>query len=323
MMIPTLRTLPPPPPGKTGWPWTEESPSVPASMPSGAPWPRISIVTPSYNQGKFIEETIRSVLLQGYPNLQYCVFDGGSKDETIDILRKYEPWLHWVSEKDRGQAHAINKGLARSDGHIAAYLDSDDYYLPGAFQHVAQVWKKPGFDVFVGKGKRIGQEAVRPSWYLLRRSWWLSLHRPFIAPFVLTRQWWYEIPQECTFWDHQRVSDMRFDESFRFCLDAEWFVRIYSGALILHSSRVVGVFRIHGESKTTQLQQIYENEMKRIFAMYGDAMDRIAAEGTPEKVAKGHRRAKVVALAERMLRRTPSLFAYRHPAHTSGPPRSV
>src|SRR5262249_37792728 len=95
--------------GKSGWPWTVEAPQVAPLRSDGSSWPRISIVTPSYNQGAFIEETIRSVLLQGYPNLEYMVIDGGSADQTIEIIRRYEKWLtHWVSEKDRGQSQAIN-----------------------------------------------------------------------------------------------------------------------------------------------------------------------------------------------------------------------
>ena len=274
-MAPTLRTLPPPPPGRTGWPWTEETPPAPPAL-RGRPWPRISIVTPSYNQGRFIEETIRSVLLQGYPNLQYSVFDGGSTDETVAILRKYEPWLeHWASEKDRGQTHAINKGLDRADGDIAAYLNSDDYYLPGALQHAARLWQKPGFDVFVGRRVTIGDTRERelPSWFLLRRSWWLSLlPKAFALPLVITRDWAYEIPQECTFWDRTRVKDLRFDESFHYCMDGEWFARVYSGARVLHSSRATAVFRMHPETKTSQLVEIRRREVERILEMYGESI---------------------------------------------------
>ena len=101
-------------------------------MPDGLPWPRLTIVTPSYNQGQFIEESIRSVLLQGYPNLEYIITDGGSTDGSVDIIRKYEPWLaYWQSKPDRGQSHALNKGFARATGHIFAWLNSDDYYYPG------------------------------------------------------------------------------------------------------------------------------------------------------------------------------------------------
>ncbi len=99
--------------------------------------PKISIITPSWNQGPFIERTIRSVLEQGYPNLEYIVMDGGSTDGTIDILRKYEGRLTWVSDKDKGQADAINKGITRSTGDIIAYLNSDDIYETGALRKAA------------------------------------------------------------------------------------------------------------------------------------------------------------------------------------------
>src|SRR5213592_2149932 len=131
--VPCLVDLPAPPWGKSGWPWTVESPQLTDTRPDGYPWPRISIVTPSYNQGQFIEETIRSVLLQGYPNLEYIVIDGGSTDESIAILRKYEKWIaHWVSERDKGQSEAINKGFAQATGEIFAWLNSDDVYERGA-----------------------------------------------------------------------------------------------------------------------------------------------------------------------------------------------
>lgn len=116
----SLRDLPPPPPGKTGWPWTEESEPLAAQMPDGRPWPRITVVTPSFNQGQFLEATIRSVLLQRYPELEYFVLDGGSTDGSVDTIRRYAPWLsHWVSEPDGGQSAAINRGLERGSGVYA------------------------------------------------------------------------------------------------------------------------------------------------------------------------------------------------------------
>lgn len=141
MRCPTLAELPPPPAGKTGWPWTSESPPVAQTPPSGAPWPTISIVTPSYNQGHFIEETIRSVLLQGYPNLEYIVMDGGSKDQTPEILRKYDRWIsHWQSEPDNGQVAALNAGFRHTSGELLNWLNSDDFLWPGALAAIANFW---------------------------------------------------------------------------------------------------------------------------------------------------------------------------------------
>jgi len=136
---PNLAELPAPPPGRIGWPWTESSPVIPLS---GGPWPRISIITPSYNQGKYLEETIRSVLLQGYPNIEYFIIDGGSTDESVNIIRKYEPWLTgWVSEIDAGQSDAINKGFALCTGTFLNWLCSDDFLTAGALGIVAKEFR--------------------------------------------------------------------------------------------------------------------------------------------------------------------------------------
>ena len=139
MRCPTLFKLPAAPAGKTGWPWTVETSQLADTMPDGRPWPRISVVTPSFNQGQFIEEAIRSVLLQGYPNLEYIIVDGGSTDALIDIIRRYTPWISsWFSERDDGQSDAINKGLGVATGEIVSWLNSDDLVTPDAFQNRRQ-----------------------------------------------------------------------------------------------------------------------------------------------------------------------------------------
>ena len=151
MQCPALSELPPPPPGRTGWPWTEESRRLPSQTLEGHPWPRISVVTPSFNQGKFIEETIRSVLLQGYPDLEYFVMDGGSTDGSVEVIKKYSPWLtFWVSERDNGQSDAINRGLAMASGKFATWINSDDLLSKHAlFEHASQISFAPD-TVYVG-----------------------------------------------------------------------------------------------------------------------------------------------------------------------------
>ncbi|WP_258040787.1 glycosyltransferase family 2 protein [Pseudanabaena sp. BC1403] len=155
----TLQDLPPPPEGKTGWPWTEQTELILGKMSDGSEWPRISIVTPNYNYGHFIEETIRSVLLQGYPNLEYIVIDGESNDDSVEIIKKYEKCLsYWVSEKDSGQSNAINKGIRKSTGMIFNWINSDDILNLGSLYNVAYVWKERNSDILVGSGRIITSE---------------------------------------------------------------------------------------------------------------------------------------------------------------------
>jgi glycosyltransferase involved in cell wall biosynthesis len=152
LRCPGLRDLPTPAPALSGWPWTEES----ARLPEGVAGPRITIVTPSFNQASFLEETLRSVLLQGYPDLQYIVLDGGSTDGSVEIIRKYEKWLHhWESGPDGGQSRAINRGLELGSGIHATWINSDDMLCKNALtEHAIQ----HGFDpdtVYVGKCRHI------------------------------------------------------------------------------------------------------------------------------------------------------------------------
>lgn len=154
-----MRALPEPLCASKDWPFQVSEPlRGSASGGDAGDLPLLGIVTPSYNQGQFIEATIRSVLLQGYPNLEFYIEDGGSADESVEVIRKYEDFLSgWVSEKDRGQSHAINKAMARiSSATHVNWLNSDDYLMPGALWRLAeQIMAEPTASVFIGAARRV------------------------------------------------------------------------------------------------------------------------------------------------------------------------
>lgn len=166
---------------RTGWPW-DSPPSGRAAAPDRGPaQSKVSVVVPSYNQGRFIEATIRSVLLQDYPDIELIVMDGGSRDETVDVLRRYDPWIdHWVSEPDRGQTHAINKGVELATGEIVTYLNSDDLLHPGAVSRIVEGFEShPEAAVVHGKcvyvdevgGERFRQDATIDGFLDYLRIW--------------------------------------------------------------------------------------------------------------------------------------------------------
>jgi glycosyltransferase involved in cell wall biosynthesis len=130
--------LPSPAVNRAGWPWNTQTPPPPERR---SPWPAITVVMPSFKQGEYLEEAIRSVLLQNYPRLEFVIFDGGSPDLSPSVIEKYRPWLSFAcSAPDRGQAHAINLGFSLGRGDICGWLNSDDFYLPGTLQRVAEAW---------------------------------------------------------------------------------------------------------------------------------------------------------------------------------------
>ena len=154
MHCPTLTDLPAPPDEVMVWPWTRGSAPLASAMPDGRPWPLISIVMPSLNQGRFIEHAIQLVLLQGYPRVELILMDGGSSDGTLGVMQKSDPWLkHWVSGADRGPADALNRGFGYASGDILGVLNADDFYLPGCLAGIAQAFAADAAaDVVSGHG---------------------------------------------------------------------------------------------------------------------------------------------------------------------------
>lgn len=241
MHCPRLTDLPPPPPGKTGWPWTEDSKTISDSILSGCQWPKISIVTPSFKQGFFIEETIRSVLLQGYPDVEYIVIDGGSEDGSKEIIEKYSRWLtYWVSEPDHGQSHAINKGLKRSTGALAGWLNSDDIYLPGAFAIIAsQFLLHPEFEMIYGDINLVNEKGEFTEKF---RS------HP-IAPENATRLTF--IPQPACFWRTRLFPQIGYlNEDYSHIFDIDYWLRISMKHQTFYCGYLLANFRIHKNAKT-------------------------------------------------------------------------
>jgi glycosyltransferase involved in cell wall biosynthesis len=250
MPSPTLAGLSTPPPAKAGWPWTVEAPQVPPLRPDGSPWPRISIVTPSYNQGAFIEETIRSVLLQGYPNLEYFVIDGGSTDQTVDVIRRYEKLLaYWVSEPDRGQAHAINKGLERCTGRIFNWINSDDILAPNALATIALLFgDHDGVAGAVVNFDDAGNREVIKN--LVKGSSGESFHQPGL----------WVIRENIAICGG-------LDESLHFTFDWDLAMRYLACfPSICYTAESLAYFRLHEHSKTVSKRSQFHEEELRVCA---------------------------------------------------------
>jgi GT2 family glycosyltransferase len=233
-------------------------PKAPPSRLDPALAPTISLVTPSFQQGAYLEETLQSVLRQGYANLEYHVQDGGSTDETVAILNKYENYLAgWQSRGDGGQSHAINLGFSRTSGELMGWLNSDDLLLPGALATVAQYFSEhPSIDVVYGDRLLIDERGMEIGRWLLPGHCDRALLR---ADYV---------PQETLFWRRslwERIGG-NLDESYHFAMDWDLLIRFRNaGARFAHIPRFLGAFRVHSDQKTSaQITELGLAEMNRI-----------------------------------------------------------
>lgn len=243
MHSPQLNELPAPPAGKTGWPWTAASDPQPKFLRDESAWPKISVVTPSYNQGQFIEETIRSVLLQGYPNLEFIIIDGGSTDNTLDVIKKYEHWIsYWVSEPDNGQGNAINKGLKKTTGDILFWLNSDDIVLPKAFSIVGNIFlSDPTVLLISGQANVINSIGETTG---MVKSYFYSWEELITNPGNSIRQ-------ISTFFSRQLYEEVgSIDEDLDISLDKELMALYSMHTTPLVIQDVLSAFRAHQSSKT-------------------------------------------------------------------------
>lgn len=273
MRCPTLSQLPPPSPRvKDSWPWKEETRQLPDVMPDGYCWPKVSIVTPSYNQGEFIEETIRSILLQGYPNLEYIIIDGGSSDGSLDIIKKYKQWLaYWVSEPDRGQAHAINKGFTIATSSLIGWINSDDLLLPGSLHLFAVAHRKHPDSILTGDVDH--GTATEKGWSTKHIS------RSKGLEFRNSVEFWNErmtCTQPGTLFPTALLHQVGFlDETLRFAFDYDLMCRVLMNAPVQYLGTTVARFRLHAKSKTVSEGHLFWPEAVQVSKRYWNLLPQV------------------------------------------------
>ena len=267
MHCPTLKDLPPPPLNRTGWPWTEETVAVAERMEDDSHWPKISIVTPSYNQGQFLEETIRSVLLQGYPNIEYIIIDGGSSDNSVEIIQKYEPWLaYWVSERDPGQAAAINSGFTHATGSVFAWINSDDYYERNAFSVAGRYFNHLNESfILLGAGNVVDEFGN-----FIERRCPTKVDRKLLVEWRLKwRDHWF-MQQSC-FWPAAVWRACGgVEEQFELLFDYDLWFKFLRHADFRCTDDVLATMRYYSNTKTMMLRNRSQAEFALVYARHGE-----------------------------------------------------
>jgi Glycosyl transferase family 2 len=258
-------------PSQHQWPWLSHATSHLAALPSGRPWPKISVVTVTYNQAAFLEQTIRSVLLQGYPNLEYIVIDGGSTDNTMTILKRYSQELSfWVSEKDKGQSEALNKGFQHATGEILTWLNSDDRHLPGTLTRVAMAFDQYKPDMVAG-GCLLIDDGAPHAFYNHHTSLAVCKKMPLPLDELLDLdghwkkgQFFYQ-PE--VFWTRQLWdrSGSCVDEALYYSMDYELWLRMaQQNAQIVHILDPLVLFRMHDQQKTHGGLPVFNEELQQV-----------------------------------------------------------
>jgi glycosyltransferase involved in cell wall biosynthesis len=216
---------------------------------------------PSYNQAVFLERAILSILTQSYKNFELIIIDGGSTDESVNIIKKYKEHIYyWVSEKDRGQGHALNKGFLIASGDLIGWQNSDDLYLPSAFEKIVNVWRNNSdFDVFYGNIVHVDEKDK-------------VINKCFFAPYNFNVWKYYDINigNQGIFFNSRIKSDLLIDESFKYAMDANLYFYLASKGKSFHFiNSFLGAFRIQRESKTSTIKDVSLIETKLIRQRYG------------------------------------------------------